>query len=327
MPTRAQKIRLGIFIVLTSVVFIALIAFFTSERYLRETDTYYISYEGVSVSGLEVGSPVKYLGVKVGRIDDIRIDPEDVNRIIVKVELKQGTPIKADAQADIVSLGITGLKMIEIRGATKDTPLLKEGEFIAAGSSVTEEITGKAEIIAEKAERVLNNLQGFTRPENLDKITRMVETANQAFEKMDGVLTENRDQVREIVLTAREATVRLDSTSRSLQAAARVVRGIVASDTVAQILAGARDISVRLKEVNFQQLIRELGEVVDRTNRLLVRINHDVERGSVDFLTSMRQLRSALENLNQVSLAVQEDPSVLIRGTTVKNAPDQHLDQ
>ncbi|MCB0316686.1 MAG: MCE family protein, partial [Calditrichaeota bacterium] len=56
-------------------------------------------------SGLEVGSPVKYLGIKVGTIKNISIAPEDVSRIIVKVALKPGTPVKEDARADIVSIG------------------------------------------------------------------------------------------------------------------------------------------------------------------------------------------------------------------------------
>ena len=73
-----------------------------------------------------------------------------------------GTPIKQDTQADIVTQGITGLKAIEIRGGTNQAEFLKSGDYISAGRSTAEEITGKANIIAEKAEKVINNLQIFT---------------------------------------------------------------------------------------------------------------------------------------------------------------------
>lgn len=325
MASRSQKIRLGIFVVISTFAFIALIAFFTSERYLRKTDTYYIAYKDASVSGLEVGSPVKYLGLKVGTIKDIIIDPEDVSRIIVKIAVQADTPIKKDAYADIVSLGITGLKMIEIRGASKDAPLLEEGGYIEAGS--TEEITGKAEVIAEKMERVLTNLQQLTQRENLQKITEMIDNAAAAFEQIEIMLGENRQGLNQTIASAREITARMDTTSRLLQESAAKVRSIVYSDTVAQILSSTRDISLKLKEANLENLIKEFGKVIERTNGLLSQVDQDIERGSANFYTSMRQLQATLENLNQASLLIQEDPSVLLRGTHVSDAPDKHLEK
>lgn len=325
MPDRAQKIRLGIFVVICSIALISIVAFFTSETYLQEEDTYFIRFEDISVSGLEVGSPVKYLGVKVGTVQEIKIDPEDVSSVIVKVEIKEGTPIKADARADIASIGITGLKMLEIRGASQQAPLLEEGGFIRAGSSMAKDITGKAEVVAEKAERVLNNLLEFTAPENLDNVTRTLDTATRTFERVESLLEENREEVRETILAARSASSRLDTTVFLLHSAAKRAHEIVYSDTVAQILASTRDISLKLKEVNFEQLLEELGAVVEQTSQMLVRINSDVDRGSVDFLVGMRQLRATLENLNQASRLIEADPSVLIRGATYENAPDRHL--
>lgn len=327
MPGRAQKIRLGVFVVISFMALVSIIAFFTSEKYLRKEDTYYIAFQDISVSGLEVGSPVKYLGLKVGTVQEIKIDPENVSRVIVTVEVKEGTPIKADARADIASIGITGLKMLEIRGASQEAPLLKEGEFIQAGSSLSKDITGKAEVIAEKAEHVLNNLLEFTRQENLGKIAHMVETATKTIESVESILAENRPEVRETVLAARSASARLDTTIQVLHSAAQRAHNIVYSDTVAQILASTRDISLKLKEVNFEALIQELGAVVEQTSQLLTRVTNEVDRGSVDFLVGMRQLRATLQNLNRASRLIEEDPSVLIRGASIKNSPDRFLEE
>ena len=118
MKTRTQKIRLGIFIFISGALLVFLILYFAANKLFEKSDIYYVSYHDVSVSGLEVGSPVNYLGIKIGTISNIFIDPQDINSIIVELSLQPGTPIKKDAYADIVSLGITGLKTIQIRGGS-----------------------------------------------------------------------------------------------------------------------------------------------------------------------------------------------------------------
>ena len=174
MKRKSQSIRLGIFIFFSSLILSFLIAFFAARQWFEKTDNYYISYQDVSVSGLEVGSPVKYMGVSIGLISGISIDPQDITSIIVELSVDTGTPIKQDTQADIVTMGITGLKAIEIRGGTNQAEFLKNGDYINPGRSAAEEITGKANIIAEKAEKV-TNIQIFTAPENLSKFTTSVD--------------------------------------------------------------------------------------------------------------------------------------------------------
>ncbi len=178
MKKNTQKIRLGIFMFMSTVLLFCLIAFFTARQFFVRMDTYFISYHDVSVSGLEVGSPVNFLGISIGTISNISIDQEDINTIIVELVLTPGTPIKKDSHADIVTMGITGLKSIEIRGGSNQAEFLSIGDTISAGSSAAEEISGKATIIAEKAEKVINNLQLFTRPENLRKFADAAENIN-----------------------------------------------------------------------------------------------------------------------------------------------------
>ena len=81
MITRSQKYRLGIFIAVSVFLIVLLLIIIGTEQFLKEQDIYYIAYRDISVSGLEVGSPVKYLGLGVGTIRDIEIDPEDINAI------------------------------------------------------------------------------------------------------------------------------------------------------------------------------------------------------------------------------------------------------
>jgi phospholipid/cholesterol/gamma-HCH transport system substrate-binding protein len=332
MRNRAQKIRLGLFLAISSSILFFTIGYFTAREFFKNEDSYYVAYENISVSGLEIGSPVKYLGIKVGTIRDITIDPENVAKVIVELSMKPDTPIKDDAQADITSVGITGLKTIEIRGGSNEAAFLEPESFIQAGSSITEEITGKAEIIAEKAEKVLNNLQVFTHPDNLNKITYLVESitalarqADTTILRIDTVITENREDVRQTITGFKNVVNRLDRSSILLASAIEKIHQTVEGDTLDEILGNVRDVSLKLKEADVNALIENVTQVAKQTQDLLKKVDGDLDRSSQDFTESLRLLKMTLENLLETSRKINDDPSILIRGVNQKNIPDEDL--
>ena len=71
MATKAQKVRLSIFLILSSTVLLVFFLVLVGKRILKRMDPYYIVYEGISVTGLEPGAAVKYHGVQVGRVADL----------------------------------------------------------------------------------------------------------------------------------------------------------------------------------------------------------------------------------------------------------------
>lgn len=332
MKGRAQKIRLGIFIMAGSLLILILIGFFTARKLFEKTDIYYVAYRDVSVSGLEVGSPVRYMGISVGSISEISIDPMDVNQIIVRLSLKKGTPVKTDASADIVAMGITGLKTIEIRGGTNEAAFLMEEQFIRQGTSLVEDISGQAEAIAYKLEEVLNNLADFTRPDNLqkitsavDEITRLSGSASRSFNLISGVVNENRTDLRQTMISAQAMTGRLDTTSVELLAAGRQFNTIMQGDTLGEILGNLRDISLTLRQSNLNELIENLAVTALQTRDLLIRLDSDLNRGSKDLGDNMMLLKYSLENLEEASRKINTDPSVLIRGQRARDIPDRRL--
>lgn len=325
MKTRTQKFRLGIFITISSLILIGLVVFFTAQQFFEKSDTYYVSYQDVSVSGLEVGSPVKYLGIKVGSISDIKIDPKDVNSIIVELKLDPTTPVKEDTKANIVARGITGLKTIEIRGGSNKAKPLDEGKFIEPGSSVTAEITGKAEVIAEKAERVINNLQVFSSPENMKKftqaaeqITSFVQRAELTMARVDTLVMENRDTINSTIIEAHRVTQRID---KSLAEVERLVR----NDTIHRILANTEEFSNTLKQSNLKGLISDFSELIRQTQVLLNNADSDINQGTEDLKRNLELLKYTLENLNEASRKINSNPSILLRNPRKNDTPDSEL--
>jgi len=148
MITAAQKVRLGVFVTLTTLIFVGTLAVLTGLRLSEQRDTYFIRYR-MSLSGLEPSAQVKLNGVRVGRVDGIRIDRDDPNVVIVDVSLDRGTPVKKDAKAVVTLAGITGLKYIELTGGSREAAFIEPGGEIPAGESVLDRLTGRAEDIAE----------------------------------------------------------------------------------------------------------------------------------------------------------------------------------
>ncbi len=332
MKTKTQKIRLGIFIFVSLVLLLSLILFFAANKLFRKSDNYLVSYRDISVSGLEVGSPVNYLGIAIGSISDIFIDPQDVNVIIVELALKPGTPIKRDAYADIVSMGITGLKTIEIRGGSNQAEFLSKGEYIKAGSSAAEEITGRANIIAQKAEKVINNLQLFTNPENLNKfsdaaqnINLLAAQLNTTIQLVDTLIKENRSAINENVESAKLVLSNLSESSLTLKQLINSINNIIQSETIQQIVANTNFISQHLKDSDLKLFIQNLADVTDQTQQLIYKIDQNVHYNSLELTKSIRLLRITLSNLEQTSNKINTDPSILLRGSRDINIPDKRL--
>ena len=85
-------------------------------------------YQGViseSVAGLNVDAPVKYLGVDVGKVSHIGIDPQNPQQVRLRFLIERGTPIQQDSFAVLKTQGLTGIAHVELSGGTASSPPLR----------------------------------------------------------------------------------------------------------------------------------------------------------------------------------------------------------
>jgi len=327
MVTRSQKVRLGIFLTVSVVVLLAVFGIILVPKYFQERDVYYIGFRDISVTGLIEGGSVKYHGLTVGFVSRIFIDPVDIRRVIVEVSLEHGTPIKEDTQAEIAFLGITGLKLIELRAGHNESAFLKSKSFITPGRSITEEITGKAEVIADKAEVVLNNIAALTDAENREKLIRLTDNTNRTLAELYDILNKNNETFTKTMANAELVTVELKETVTLARKTMTNLRAISRSDSIRHIIGNINTFSDNLKDVDFVRLFQELNRTLDQTNSMLTQLDRSFSRSNADVIATIATLREAVDNLNQFSRLISEDPSILIRGGKPKGVPDNQLEK
>ncbi|MBC7941240.1 MAG: MCE family protein, partial [Chitinophagaceae bacterium] len=131
-------------------------------------------YESIvreSVAGLNVDAPVKYLGVDVGKVNAITIDPQNSRQVRLRLLIERGTPIKQDTEAVLKIQGLTGIAHVELDGGSPDAPPLR---FVAGGppplipskpslSARLENVLGS---VLSSVDRVSNNLSAMLDTDN-----------------------------------------------------------------------------------------------------------------------------------------------------------------
>lgn len=326
MVTRSQKIRLGIFVTVGVAALVLTLIIIVAPKILEERDVYKIGYKNVSLTGLTDGSAVKYQGLTVGFVSNISIDPEDISRVIVEISLEKGTPIREDTEAEIAYLGITGLKLIELKSGSQDAAPLPPGSFIKASRSVADEITGKAEIIAEKTEIILNNLIALTSEENRQQFRNIVDNTSQTLEQLNNLLRKNESSFSNTLGNVEDFSYHLEDMTQSTKSILARIDQFAHSDTLKEVMANMAELTKSLSEAEIVRLFGEINLTLEKTNKMLMDVEATFSKSRTDLVFSIETLKESVEYLNQFSRLISEDPSVLVRGTEPKDAPDFNLE-
>jgi ABC-type transporter Mla subunit MlaD len=307
-------VRLGIFLVVAATLLVITLGFVAGSKLLERRDHYTIRYRDVSVGGLEPGADVKYSGIRVGRVDDIHIDPLDVATVIVTISVREGTPIKEDSEAAIMTMGITGMKTIEIRGGTQASALLPPGSEILGGVSAFDAISGRAEVITEKLETVLNNLIELTGGENRNHFVDLLANGARLANSLDSLLVRNESSLDRSMGSLAELTDELTETTRTVRSAVTAVDSLLSSPAFNQTFANLEQVSSELSEADLQALVTDLAAAARQANQTFTRVDLTLLKSRQDILQSLESLREGMEYFNEFARLIAENPSLILRG-------------
>ncbi len=187
METRANYVLIGAFALAG---FIGIIGFFLwFARIELDRQFAYYDIDFGSVSGLGQASDVRFAGLPVGQVVDVRLSPAADGRVRVRVEIDSETPVRTDSIATIEAQGVTGVSFVGISAGSPDAPLLEaasgeEVPMIEAGQSVLQSLSEDApRILSETlgAVRDLRQLVGGANQRRIEAILGNVESSSAAF--------------------------------------------------------------------------------------------------------------------------------------------------
>jgi len=120
----------GAFVLVLGAMLVTGLLWLLSGGVSRQSYDLYLAIETESVAGLNLAAPVKYNGVAVGKVQDIRLDPSNPDLVRLVFAIQHGVPIHADTVAVLNTQGLTGIAYVELSGGTRDAPplLARPGE-------------------------------------------------------------------------------------------------------------------------------------------------------------------------------------------------------
>src|SRR5262245_20302618 len=175
MDREANYVTVGIFVLLVLFLGAGFVLWYSDTADGKATKRYEIYFDG-SVGGLSEGSTVRYLGVVVGRVARIGIDPRDASRVRVVADIEEDAPVKADTVARLSLQGVTGLLYINLqprdRAAVPPEPVpgIKFPVIPSAQSQFDVLVASLPDVVA-KASETLNRINALLSDQNLTAIS------------------------------------------------------------------------------------------------------------------------------------------------------------
>ena len=326
METRASYTLVGTFVLVLVVAMAAFVIwlakFDTTQRYTN----YQILFSG-AVTGLAVDSTVSYLGIPVGTVRTIEIDPFDPDLVRVVVQVKSDTPVKTDSVASVEMQGITGVSYIQIKAGTEGAPDLEPdpGQDIATIKSEesalqqlftsapevlksAHELLERANMLFDEQNRkavsdTLANVEAFT--EELSKhrasIGEIIEDGRQTFENIEKTTAE----IKELTADFRQS---LDTITKNFDA------------TLKELDKTLTTVNTAVEETNpkLDAMLTSFTQTADTATAILnenrVAIRDFTETGLYEFGQFLVDGRALIASLTQIAQQLERDPASFLLG-------------
>src|SRR5215831_557257 len=258
METRAHYVAVGAFVL--AVIFLAFVTvlWLGHAEFGQQAKQYYIFFRG-SVAGLSKGSQVQYNGIPVGKVVDIRVDPNNLEQIQVTAEIDTSiVDIKSDARAFLETNILNGIATIQIRGGTREASDLEpqpghKYPVIEAGRSELEEVKASLPELVKDLREAAHSLNALLDQNNRQAVSDTL----QNLRTITGAFVGPAKAVSEVVDNANQAVIELKSFFREVDRSYTDKGGL--KDQLSQALGDADRLAKNLVDTShqLQQVINE----------------------------------------------------------------------
>ena len=283
---RKTEIRVGLTVLVGILVFIWILGW--AKNFSLSSNERIVKVKFSNVSGLEIGDQVTVNGMRKGYVKEMLVQP---NNVLVELSIENDVQLKEDASFAISMLDLMGGKKIEVFPGSSsiayDNSKISEGAFYADIPSVMSlfgSVQDDLVTILKDVKVSLQSLNLYLTDDKLNSdVKASVKNLNLLTEKLNVMLTENKDDIRSLTRN----TVELTETSNKLL--------------------------VSNKE-NIDQLFEDLKNVVQKSDTLLSNFNN-LTSETMDQKNNVGKLLyddNVINDLKQTLKQVNELTSILI---------------
>jgi phospholipid/cholesterol/gamma-HCH transport system substrate-binding protein len=299
MDRDANYVAVGAFVLLVIAMAVSFVLWYTNQQDKRIYLRYEIYFPG-TVSGLTPGSPVRYLGVDVGKVARILIDPQQRNRVLVIADIEATAPIDGRTRASLSLQGITGLLYIDLKqdGKSTATGPLADGlhyPVIRSAPSDFDVLLSNLPALTTNLVELVDRVNHVFSDENVRSFKATLDNARLASERLPATLRE----AQELLADARGAFQEVKGAAADL----RAIEAQAAPDLEAT-LANTRRVADNLAKTSDL-----LEHFVADNEPVVTRFTH---QSLPEFEQLLRESRQAARDFRDLSRSLKQNPSQLI---------------
>jgi len=296
----ANYTAVGAFVILVTVMAGLFVYWYSEGRDRRSYTNYEIYFPG-SVTGLSEGGSVRYMGVEVGKIKRIRLDPRSAERVQVVIEVDKAAPVSSETAAELSTMSLaTGLLYIDLKQNTKGR------ELVAAVPSekypvintmrsqfdtfldILPDLAGRASVLLERAQEIFS-------PENTKALSAMVKSLHAVTERLPNTMG------------------RADALLKDLDLAVNDTRKLVATlhNATGELAPQVTTMLDRLNSTaaNLEKASADISRFVE-DNRSSV--TSFTQQGLPQLQRTLEEARGAAESFRDLTKSLKDNPSQLI---------------
>ena len=299
MDRDANYVAVGAFVLLLLALGTGFVLWYSETGDRRSYERYEIYFDG-SVFGLSEGGSVRYLGVAVGRVARIGLDPRDPSRVRVVADIFDDTPIAPETVARLALQGVTGLLFVDLKPADPEkpraqlVPTLMYPVIPSERSDFDVFVSSLPDVMARAGE-VLKRMNTVLSDSNVEAVSSALTGIKMASSELPATVADTRRLLAQ------------------LEAATGEVRGIAADIGGVTAMAGPE---LQATIAQMRSTADNLAAASARLDRFIAANEGSVGRfadqglGEIDQL--VRDMRESVRSFDRLSRRLEEEPSRLL---------------
>ena len=300
METRAHHLLIGLFTVVAIAAALAFALWIGASSEGRQ-EIYDVLFDE-TVSGLSKGSAVEFKGIRVGVVEDLRINPADARLIRARIRVDANAPIYADTRARLNTATITGLSTIRLSDGSGPPLHPKSGEIpvIQTEASSLSKLLDSGEDVIININSLLVHAQALLSERNITSISRSLENLEQATGALAAEREDMRRTLNQLASASTQANAVLTEATQLMRSANRLLDG------QGQSALDSAQRSMAALERTMQSLDKLLADNRAPLNTGLTAL--------ADLGPAVAELRATLASLRAISRRLEERPADYLLG-------------